>query len=106
MLRDYDGVYKLGFFRPDFGASHETGNLKLQFYEHLNSNMFQFKLSTINVGLLFLLVATFYGLSSPGIGWLSDKFHSHWSLKTLGLFGSTIGVFLLDPSIILPAFRE
>lgn len=72
----------------------------------LEPHLRQFNLTPGKVGLIFLLFSALYGLSSPGWGWLADRFNNHWSMMVAGLFTSTIGLLLLGPTPYIPGIQR
>ncbi|CAK1548418.1 unnamed protein product [Leptosia nina] len=68
----------------------------------LEPHLRQFSLSTEQIGLIFLLLSSLYGVFSPIWGWVADRVHNHWCMMVWGLFLSTIGLLLLGPSPYIP----
>ncbi|XP_066143495.1 MFS-type transporter SLC18B1-like [Euwallacea fornicatus] len=60
----------------------------------------KFGLSPSQVGLLFVLSAATYGISSPIMGWIGDKTNSYVALMSSGLLGSFLMLLFLGPSPI------
>ncbi|XP_012544555.1 MFS-type transporter SLC18B1 [Bombyx mori] len=69
----------------------------------LEPHMRQFGLSTQQIGLIFLLFSSLYGIFSPIWGWVADRVHNHWCMMVWGLFLSTVGLLLLGPCPFIPA---
>ncbi|KAL1124503.1 hypothetical protein AAG570_001129, partial [Ranatra chinensis] len=57
--------------------------------------------SSYQIGLIFLLFASLYGIFSPIWGWLADKIGNHWSMMVIGLFLSSAGLLILGPSPLI-----
>ncbi|XP_052737167.1 MFS-type transporter SLC18B1-like [Bicyclus anynana] len=68
----------------------------------LEPHLRQFGLSTNQIGLIFLLFSSLYGIFSPIWGWVADRVHNHWCMMVWGLFLSTIGLLLLGPCPFIP----
>ncbi|GBP22929.1 MFS-type transporter SLC18B1 [Eumeta japonica] len=68
----------------------------------LEPHLRQFNLSTQQIGLIFLLFSSLYGIFSPIWGWVADRIHNHWCMMVWGLFLSTVGLLLLGPCPFLP----
>ncbi|KAM3966487.1 uncharacterized protein ACR2FA_012028 [Aphomia sociella] len=68
----------------------------------LEPHLRQFNLSTKQIGLIFLLFSSLYGIFSPIWGWVADRVHNHWCMMVWGLFLSTIGLLLLGPCPFIP----
>ncbi|CAB3231381.1 unnamed protein product [Arctia plantaginis] len=68
----------------------------------LEPHLRQFGLSTEQIGLIFLLFSSLYGIFSPIWGWVADRVHNHWCMMVWGLFLSTIGLLLLGPCPFIP----
>ncbi|XP_026763916.2 MFS-type transporter SLC18B1-like [Galleria mellonella] len=68
----------------------------------LEPHLRQFNLSTEQIGLIFLLFSSLYGIFSPIWGWVADRVHNHWCMMVWGLFLSTIGLLLLGPCPFIP----
>ncbi|CAG9863397.1 unnamed protein product [Phyllotreta striolata] len=68
----------------------------------LEPHLRDFNLTPEQVGLIFLLMAALYGISSPAWGWLADRIDNHWSMMVVGLFMSAVGLLLLGPCPFLP----
>ncbi|XP_045761273.1 MFS-type transporter SLC18B1-like [Maniola jurtina] len=68
----------------------------------LEPHLRQFGLSTKQIGLIFLLFSSLYGIFSPIWGWVADRVHNHWCMMVWGLFLSTIGLLLLGPCPFIP----
>ncbi len=62
----------------------------------------QFDLPPLHLGLLFLVTATSYALSSPFWGWLADKYDHGDAMMVTGLSFTALSLFLLGPSSIFP----
>ncbi|XP_059049174.1 MFS-type transporter SLC18B1-like [Achroia grisella] len=72
----------------------------------LEPHLRQFNLSTKQIGLIFLLFSSLYGIFSPIWGWVADRVHSHWCMMVWGLFLSTIGLLLLGPCPFIPGLPQ
>ncbi|XP_063834249.1 MFS-type transporter SLC18B1-like [Ostrinia nubilalis] len=68
----------------------------------LEPHLRQFGLSTEQIGLIFLLFSSLYGIFSPIWGWVADRVHNHWCMMVWGLFLSTAGLLLLGPCPFIP----
>ncbi|KAG7304378.1 hypothetical protein JYU34_011318 [Plutella xylostella] len=68
----------------------------------LEPHLRQFGLSTEQIGLIFLLFSSLYGIFSPIWGWVADRVHNHWCMMVWGLFLSTLGLLLLGPCPFIP----
>ncbi|XP_060810383.1 MFS-type transporter SLC18B1-like [Amyelois transitella] len=68
----------------------------------LEPHLRQFNLSTKQIGLIFLLFSSLYGIFSPIWGWVADRVHNHWCMMVWGLFLSSIGLLLLGPCPYIP----
>ncbi|XP_039745172.1 MFS-type transporter SLC18B1-like [Pararge aegeria] len=72
----------------------------------LEPHLRQFGLSTNQIGLIFLLFSSLYGIFSPIWGWVADRVHNHWCMMVWGLFLSTIGLLLLGPCPFIPGLPK
>ncbi|CAH2068835.1 unnamed protein product, partial [Iphiclides podalirius] len=72
----------------------------------LEPHLRQFGLSTKQIGLIFLLFSSLYGIFSPIWGWVADRVHNHWCMMVWGLFLSTIGLLLLGPCPFIPGLSR
>ncbi|XP_050673368.1 MFS-type transporter SLC18B1-like [Leptidea sinapis] len=72
----------------------------------LEPHLRQFNLSTRQIGLIFLLFSSLYGIFSPIWGWVADRVHNHWCMMVWGLFLSTVGLLLLGPCPFIPGLPE
>ncbi|KPI93454.1 MFS-type transporter C6orf192-like [Papilio xuthus] len=72
----------------------------------LEPHLRQFGLSTEQIGLIFLLFSSLYGIFSPIWGWVADRVHNHWCMMVWGLFLSTIGLLLLGPCPFIPGLSR
>ncbi|XP_049888020.1 MFS-type transporter SLC18B1-like [Pectinophora gossypiella] len=72
----------------------------------LEPHLRQFGLSTKQIGLIFLLFSSLYGIFSPIWGWVADRVHNHWCMMVWGLFLSTIGLLLLGPCPFIPGLPK
>ncbi|CAH0406057.1 unnamed protein product [Chilo suppressalis] len=68
----------------------------------LEPHLRQFNLTTEQIGLIFLLFSSLYGIFSPIWGWVADRVHNHWCMMVWGLFLSTLGLLLLGPCPFIP----
>ncbi|XP_073945786.1 MFS-type transporter SLC18B1-like isoform X1 [Choristoneura fumiferana] len=68
----------------------------------LEPHLRQFGLSTKQIGLVFLLFSSLYGIFSPLWGWVADRVHNHWCMMVWGLFLTTFGLLLLGPCPFIP----
>ncbi|KAJ8733922.1 hypothetical protein PYW07_014473 [Mythimna separata] len=68
----------------------------------LEPHLRQFDLSTEQIGLIFLLFSSLYGIFSPIWGWVADRVHNHWCMMVWGLFLSSFGLLLLGPCPFIP----
>ncbi|XP_047028533.1 MFS-type transporter SLC18B1-like [Helicoverpa zea] len=68
----------------------------------LEPHLRQFGLSTEQIGLIFLLFSSLYGIFSPIWGWVADRVHNHWCMMVWGLFLSSAGLLLLGPCPFIP----
>ncbi|XP_075211526.1 MFS-type transporter SLC18B1-like isoform X2 [Lycorma delicatula] len=59
------------------------------------------KLTSKEVGLVFLLFSSIYGVFSLIWGWLADKVGNHWSMMVIGQLLSVVCLLALGPSPIL-----
>ncbi|CAF4780229.1 unnamed protein product [Pieris macdunnoughi] len=72
----------------------------------LEPHLRQFSLSTKQIGLIFLLLSSLYGIFSPIWGWVADRVHNHWCMMVWGLFLSSIGLLLLGPCPYIPGLPQ
>ncbi|CAG4923954.1 unnamed protein product [Colias eurytheme] len=72
----------------------------------LEPHLRQFSLSTKQIGLIFLLLSSLYGVFSPIWGWVADRVHNHWCMMVWGLFLSTLGLLLLGPCPFIPGLPK
>ncbi|XP_068628607.1 MFS-type transporter SLC18B1-like isoform X2 [Battus philenor] len=72
----------------------------------LEPHLRQFGLSTNQIGLIFLLFSSLYGIFSPIWGWVADRVHNHWCMMVWGLFLSTVGLLLLGPCPFIPGLSR
>ncbi|XP_072935829.1 MFS-type transporter SLC18B1-like [Epargyreus clarus] len=72
----------------------------------LEPHLRQFGLSTKQIGLIFLLFSSLYGIFSPIWGWVADRVHNHWCMMVWGLFLSTVGLLLLGPCPFIPGLTK
>ncbi|XP_041974189.1 MFS-type transporter SLC18B1-like [Aricia agestis] len=72
----------------------------------LEPHLRQFGLSTKQIGLIFMLFSSLYGIFSPIWGWVADRVHNHWCMMVWGLFLSTVGLLLLGPCPFIPYLPE
>ncbi|CAK1599987.1 unnamed protein product [Parnassius mnemosyne] len=72
----------------------------------LEPHLRQFGLSTNQIGLIFLLFSSLYGIFSPIWGWVADRVHNHWCMMVWGLFLSTVGLLLLGPCPFIPGLSQ
>ncbi|XP_026484809.1 MFS-type transporter SLC18B1-like [Vanessa tameamea] len=72
----------------------------------LEPHLRQFGLSTKQIGLIFLLFSSLYGIFSPIWGWVADRVHSHWCMMVWGLILSSIGLLLLGPCPFIPGLPQ
>ncbi|XP_063393718.1 MFS-type transporter SLC18B1-like [Cydia fagiglandana] len=68
----------------------------------LEPHMRQLGLTTNQIGLVFLLFSSLYGIFSPIWGWVADRVHNHWCMMIWGLFLITVGLLLLGPCPYIP----
>ncbi|KAG6452681.1 hypothetical protein O3G_MSEX007737 [Manduca sexta] len=68
----------------------------------LEPHLRQYGLSTEQIGLIFLLFSSLYGIFSPIWGWVADRVHNHWCMMVWGLFLSAAGLLLLGPCPYIP----
>lgn len=64
--------------------------------------MFQFNLTPIMVGMVFLVTGATYALSATGWGWLSDKYFHPKLITIVGGVLLLIGVALVGPAPFIP----
>ncbi|KAL5236600.1 hypothetical protein ACI65C_004010 [Semiaphis heraclei] len=83
-----------------------TSNFWASLDPTLEPHLREMGLSTDEVGLVFLFCSILYGVSSPFWGYIADKYNNHWSMMAVGLFLSTIGLFILAPIPWLPMDRD
>ncbi|XP_053601631.1 MFS-type transporter SLC18B1-like [Plodia interpunctella] len=72
----------------------------------LEPHLRQFNLSTKQIGLIFLLFSSLYGIFSPVWGWVADRVHNHWCMMVWGLFLSSVGLLLLGPCPYIPGLTR
>ncbi|CAH2099739.1 unnamed protein product [Euphydryas editha] len=72
----------------------------------LEPHLRQFGLSTKQIGFIFLLFSSLYGIFSPIWGWVADRVHNHWCMMVWGLFLSSIGLLLLGPCPFIPGLPK
>ncbi|KAJ2943804.1 hypothetical protein O0L34_g8124 [Tuta absoluta] len=72
----------------------------------LEPHLRQFGLSTNQIGLIFLLFSSLYGIFSPIWGWVADRVHNHWCMMVWGLFLSSVGLILLGPCPFIPGLPQ
>ncbi|KAJ0181292.1 hypothetical protein K1T71_003377 [Dendrolimus kikuchii] len=68
----------------------------------LEPHLRQFGLSTEQIGLIFLLFSSLYGIFSPIWGSVADRVQNHWCMMVWGLFLSSVGLLLLGPCPFIP----
>ncbi|XP_022187825.2 MFS-type transporter SLC18B1 isoform X1 [Nilaparvata lugens] len=64
----------------------------------LEPHLRQLDLTSKEVGLVFLLFSSIYGVFSLIWGWLADKLDNHWGMMVVGQFCSVICLLALGPS--------
>lgn len=64
----------------------------------LEPHLRMLQLSSQQVGFVFLLFSSVYGIFSLLWGWLADKLNNHWSMMVIGLFMSSVCLIVLGPS--------
>ena len=66
----------------------------------------QFNLPTVQLGLLFLVPAGSYAISSLFWGWLADKYDRGNFMMIIGLAITALSLLLLGPSPVFPGVPE
>nr|KAG5710860.1 hypothetical protein BaRGS_027011 [Batillaria attramentaria] len=82
-----DSAYRSGF-----------GNLDATLAIHAS----QFKLNAFVLGVLFMIVAALYAMTSPFYGWLSDTKDVTYPLLIGGNITVGVSLLIMGPSPLLP----